>query len=121
VPVEFVRADTRSPEFVKINPKGYVPVLELDEALSSELVREREMVVEIEQPGAERPIRQLGIPVKLTRTPGDHGRLPGPALGEHTEAVLLAAGYSEAEVADLFSCGAAAGPAGAEQGVAFRA
>jgi alpha-methylacyl-CoA racemase len=97
------------------------PVLELDEALSSDLVREREMVVEIEQPGAERPIRQLGIPVKLTRTPGDHGRLPGPALGEHTEAVLLAAGYSDAEVAELFSCRAAAGPAGAEQGVAFRA
>jgi crotonobetainyl-CoA:carnitine CoA-transferase CaiB-like acyl-CoA transferase len=97
------------------------PVLELDEALSSQLVREREMVVEIDQPGAERPVRQLGIPVKLTRTPGDHGRLPGPALGEHTEAVLLAAGYSDAEVAELLSCGAAAGPAGAEQGVAFRA
>jgi alpha-methylacyl-CoA racemase len=94
------------------------PVLELDEALSSELVREREMVVEIDQPGAERPVRQLGIPVKLTRTPGEHGRLPGPALGEHTEAVLLAAGYSEAEVAELLSDGAAAGPAGVEQGVA---
>jgi crotonobetainyl-CoA:carnitine CoA-transferase CaiB-like acyl-CoA transferase len=97
------------------------PVLELDEALSSVLVREREMVVEIEQPGAELPIRQLGIPVKLTRTPGEHDRLPGPALGEHTEAVLLAAGYSEAEVAELLSDGAAAGPAGAEQGIAFRA
>jgi alpha-methylacyl-CoA racemase len=97
------------------------PVLELDEALGSELVREREMVVEIEQPGAERPIRQLGIPVKLMRTPGEHGRLPGPTLGEHTEAVLLAAGYTEAEVAELLSEGAAAGPAGAEQGVAFRA
>jgi crotonobetainyl-CoA:carnitine CoA-transferase CaiB-like acyl-CoA transferase len=59
--------------------------------------------------------------VKLTRTPGAHDRLPGPALGEHTEAVLLAAGYSEAEVAELLSQGAAAGPAGSEQGVAFRA
>jgi alpha-methylacyl-CoA racemase len=97
------------------------PVLELDEALSSQLVREREMVVEIEQPGADRPIRQLGLPVKLRRTPGDHGRLPGPALGEHTESVLLAAGYSESEVAELLSSGAAAGPAGAERGVAFRA
>ena len=38
------------------------PVLELDEALDSELVREREMVVELEQPGAERPVRQLGDP-----------------------------------------------------------
>ncbi|HEY2398046.1 MAG TPA: CoA transferase [Solirubrobacteraceae bacterium] len=97
------------------------PVLELDEALSSELVREREMVVQLEQPGAERAVRQLGIPVKLTRTPGEHDRLPGPALGEHTEAVLLAAGYSDAEVAELLAEGAAAGPAGSEQGVAFRA
>jgi len=86
------------------------PVLELDEALTSELVREREMVVEIEQPGVQRPVRQLGIPVKLGRTPGEPGRLPGPALGEHTEEVLRAAGYSEAEVAELLQAGVVAGP-----------
>jgi alpha-methylacyl-CoA racemase len=97
------------------------PVLELDEALDSELVRAREMVVEIEQPGAERPVRQLGIPVKLDRTPGDHARLPGPALGEHTEEVLLAAGYSETEVAELLQAGAAAGVAEAPEGATFRA
>src|SRR6202044_1710534 len=34
------------------------PVLELDEALQSDLVRERQMVVEIDQPGAEQPVRQ---------------------------------------------------------------
>ncbi len=89
------------------------PVLELDEALSSELVRQREMVVEIEQPGVEQAIRQLGIPVKLERTPGEHARLPGPALGEHTEEVLRAAGFSEEEAAELLACGAAAGPADA--------
>jgi alpha-methylacyl-CoA racemase len=87
------------------------PVLELDEALSSELVRERQMVVELDQPGAEQPVRQLGIPVKLTRTPGEHARLPGPALGEHTEEVLLAAGYSPEQVGELLSSGAAAGAA----------
>jgi alpha-methylacyl-CoA racemase len=97
------------------------PQLELDEALSSELVREREMVVAIEQPGAERPVRLLGVPVKLARTPGEHARLPGPALGEHTEAVLLAAGYSRAEVAELLSSGAAAGPAEAQQDATLRA
>jgi len=97
------------------------PVLELDEALSSQLVAEREMVVEIEQPGVERPVRQLGIPVKLSRTPGEHARLPGPALGEHTEELLLAAGYSDAEVAALLQSGAVAGAAGTQQGVAFRA
>src|SRR5207244_9659416 len=88
------------------------PLLELDEALDSELVREREMVVEIDQPGSERAVRQLGIPVKLSRTPGRHDRLPGPALGEHTEEVLLAAGYGADEVAELLALGAAAGTAG---------
>ena len=53
------------------------PVLDLDEALDSELVRAREMVVELEQPGAERPVRQLGVPVKLSRTPGQP-QGPGP-------------------------------------------
>jgi crotonobetainyl-CoA:carnitine CoA-transferase CaiB-like acyl-CoA transferase len=97
------------------------PLLELDEALASELVREREMVVELEQPGSERTVRQLGLPIKLGRTPGEHARLPGPALGEHTEEVLLAAGYSEAEVAELLQSGAAAGPAEAQQGSTLRA
>ncbi len=97
------------------------PVLELDEALSSELVRERGMVVELRQPGAERPVRQLGLPVKLTRTPGEHARLPGPALGEHTEELLLAAGYTKAQVAELLASGAAAGAAETPQAATFRA
>jgi crotonobetainyl-CoA:carnitine CoA-transferase CaiB-like acyl-CoA transferase len=84
------------------------PVLELDEALSSELVSAREMVVELVQPGAEQPVRQLGVPVKLSRTPGEHGRLPGPKLGEHTEEVLAAAGYSREQIAELLDSGAAA-------------
>jgi crotonobetainyl-CoA:carnitine CoA-transferase CaiB-like acyl-CoA transferase len=115
------RARAEWQEFARVNDCCLEPALELDEALSSELVREREMVVELEQPGAERPVRQLGVPVKLSRTPGEHARMPGPALGEHTEAVLIDAGYSEAEVAELLREGAAAGPAGAEQGATFRA
>ncbi len=31
LPVEVVRGNTKSPDFLKINPKGYVPVLELDD------------------------------------------------------------------------------------------
>jgi len=108
-------------EFARRHDCCLEPLLELDEALESELVREREMVVELEQPGAERTVRQLGVPVKLARTPGEHGRLPGPALGEHTEEALLAAGYSEAEVADLLQSGAAAGPAEAQHSSTLRA
>jgi alpha-methylacyl-CoA racemase len=84
------------------------PVLDLDEALRSELVRAREMVVELDQPGAQRPVRQLGVPVKLSRTPGDPNRGPGPALGEHTREVLAALGYGEAEIEAMLAAGAAA-------------
>jgi alpha-methylacyl-CoA racemase len=85
------------------------PVLGLDEALASELVAAREMVVELAQPGAQRPVRLLGVPIKLSRTPGDAARAPGPELGEHTDEVLAAAGFSEAEVAALHEAGAIAG------------
>jgi alpha-methylacyl-CoA racemase len=85
------------------------PVLDLNEALSSELVGEREMVVTLDQPGVADGVRQLGIPVKLDRTPGDHNRLPGPGLGEHTEQVLRAAGYNDEQVAELLEQGAVAG------------
>ena len=87
------------------------PVLDLDEALDSELVRAREMVVEWEQPplGA---VRQLGIPVKLSRTPGTV-HAPAPALGEHTREVLAGAGLTEEQIESLLASGAAAGPADA--------
>jgi crotonobetainyl-CoA:carnitine CoA-transferase CaiB-like acyl-CoA transferase len=97
------------------------PVLDLDEALDSELVQEREMVVTLDQPGVQDGVRQLGIPVKLDRTPGEHNRLPGPALGEHTEQVLRAAGYGEAQIVELLEQGAVAGPAGAAKQDTFLA
>ena len=88
------------------------PVLELDEALESELVRAREMVVELDQPGAQRPVRLLGVPVKLSRTPGDANRAPGPGLGEHTREVLAGLGYRPEEIAAMLESGAAAAGVG---------
>jgi alpha-methylacyl-CoA racemase len=92
------------------------PVLDLDEALSSPLVREREMVVELDQPGAVRPVRLLGVPVKMSRTPGDANRAPGPGLGQHTREVLGELGYGATEIDALLESGAAAGAAGAGSG-----
>lgn len=92
------------------------PLLELEEALDSELVRAREMVVSLDQPGAAAPVRLLGLPVKLSRTPGDPTRAPGPALGGDTDEVLGAAGYSAEEIAALKETGAVAGSASGVQG-----
>ena len=88
------------------------PVLELDEALDSELVRARHMVTLLDQPGVAEPVKLLGVPVKLSRTPGDANARPGPALGEHTAEVLREAGYGDDEVEALLGSGAVAGPAG---------
>lgn len=46
------------------------------------------------------PVRFLGVPVRLAGTPG---RPPGPPpeLGEHTDAVLLEAGYTREAIARL--------------------
>jgi formyl-CoA transferase len=59
----------------------------------------REMEVELEHP-VEGTIRALGIPVKLSDTPGAIRRA-APLLGEHTEEVLRDAGFSAEEIAAL--------------------
>jgi formyl-CoA transferase len=74
------------------------------------------MLVELDQPGAEHAVRLLGTPVKLSRTPADPVRAPGPALGEHTDEVLAAAGYSGEEISALHESGAVAGQASSVQG-----
>ena len=66
----------------------------------------REMVVELEHPRAGRT-RALGLPVKLSATPGRITRA-APLLGEHTREVLAEFGFSGAEIDALYASGAAA-------------
>jgi crotonobetainyl-CoA:carnitine CoA-transferase CaiB-like acyl-CoA transferase len=59
----------------------------------------REMMVEVEHP-VEGTVRALGIPVKLSDTPGSVRRA-APLLGEHTEEVLREAGVDDAALRAL--------------------
>jgi crotonobetainyl-CoA:carnitine CoA-transferase CaiB-like acyl-CoA transferase len=57
------------------------------------------MVVELPGPSGER-VRQVGISVRLSETPG-RVRSPGPTTGQHTEEVLTGLGYSREEIERL--------------------
>jgi crotonobetainyl-CoA:carnitine CoA-transferase CaiB-like acyl-CoA transferase len=75
------------------------PVANLGEMMDDPQVRHRGMVTEMNDARGVRQ-RTLGNPVKLSATPPTL-RTPPPRLGEHTEAVLGALGYSPADVAGL--------------------
>jgi alpha-methylacyl-CoA racemase len=74
------------------------PILDLDETLASELVRARDMVIELDQPGIG-PVQQVGFPIKLSRTPAAV-RKPAPALGEHDAEAAEEAAEKEKEVGE---------------------
>jgi formyl-CoA transferase len=74
-------------------PSG--PINTYPEALADPHVLAREMVVDLVHPGAG-PIKALGVPVKLSDTPGAVDRA-APLLGQDNTAVLTELGYSEAE------------------------
>ena len=67
------------------------PVLDVPQVLNHHQVRAREMIV---NRGA---YRGLGVPVKMSRTPGKVRSLP-PRLGEHATDILLEAGYDDEQI-----------------------
>lgn len=73
------------------------PVMQADEIFNDPYFREREMIVDIEQPGSSQPLQVAGVPVKLSRTPGKVASR-GPYKGEHTETMLSALGLSEQQI-----------------------
>ena len=74
-------------------PSG--PINSYAEALADRHTLARGMVVDLVHATAG-PIKALGVPVKLSDTPGAVDR-PAPLLGQDTEAILTELGYGEAE------------------------
>jgi crotonobetainyl-CoA:carnitine CoA-transferase CaiB-like acyl-CoA transferase len=71
------------------------PVYTVDETFTDPQVLARQMVVDIAD-SRHGTVRQAGVAIKLSDTPGSV-RSVGPALGEHTDEVLQALGYSAGE------------------------
>jgi len=86
-------------------PSG--PINDLRQVYSDPHVQAREMLVELEDPDLG-TLKNIGIPVKLSLTPG-RIRRRAPNLGEHTREVLLQAGYSDQDVARLRQAGVVKG------------
>ena len=75
------------------------PINTYPEALADPHALARGMVVDLVHPGAG-PIKALGVPVKLSDTPGAVDRA-APLLGEHTAEILTELGYTEMEQRQL--------------------
>ena len=82
------------------------PIYDIRQVYEDPQVRAREMVVETDHPIAGRT-SNIGIPIKLSETPGRFRR-PAPTLGQHTDEVLRELGRSDGEIADLRAQGSVA-------------
>jgi crotonobetainyl-CoA:carnitine CoA-transferase CaiB-like acyl-CoA transferase len=94
---EILRQKTRAEWFSFFQDKNVCvgPVYTVEETFQDPQVRARNMVVDFDDPRYG-TVRQAGIAIKLSDTPGSIRRV-GPVVGEHTHEVLTTLGYSESE------------------------
>jgi crotonobetainyl-CoA:carnitine CoA-transferase CaiB-like acyl-CoA transferase len=76
----------------------FSPVLEYNEAVQNEQLLDRQMLIEVQD--GERQVTVMGVPVKLSDTPG-RALSAAPAPGQHTAQLLQELGYSEPAIAHL--------------------
>jgi crotonobetainyl-CoA:carnitine CoA-transferase CaiB-like acyl-CoA transferase len=79
-------------------------VYDLNETEHDPHLRARQMIVEVDHPEAGK-VKQVGISVKLSETPGQIRFLAAP-MGAHTGEILTAIGYSQEKIAELRAAGA---------------
>lgn len=75
------------------------PIYGIDEVFQDEHVLQRQMLMEVEHPLAEK-IKLIGFPIKMDRTPCRVNH-PPPLFGQHTNEILKELNYSDEEVASL--------------------
>ena len=80
------------------------PVLDILEMQADPQALARDMIVELDHPGAG-PVKTLGHPVKFSETPASI-RSAAPVLGQHSREVLSEAGYDAAAIDAMITAGA---------------
>jgi crotonobetainyl-CoA:carnitine CoA-transferase CaiB-like acyl-CoA transferase len=81
------------------------PINTVGEILQDPHMHAREMVLELTHPEYG-PLKTLGIPIKLSDTPGGVEKAP-PKFGEHNAEVLQSLGYAENDISNLERAGVA--------------
>ena len=84
------------------------PVLDILEMQADPQALARDMIVELDHPGAG-PVKTLGHPVKFSETPASI-RSAAPVLGQHSREVLSEAGYDAAAIDAMITAGAVIAP-----------
>ncbi|MFW5640450.1 MAG: CaiB/BaiF CoA transferase family protein [Thermodesulfobacteriota bacterium] len=79
------------------------PVLHPEEVMEADLFRERKMIIEMPQK-EDKSTPTLGVPVKLSDTPGSV-RTPPVEFGANTREVLKSLGYSDTQIDSLLKAG----------------
>jgi crotonobetainyl-CoA:carnitine CoA-transferase CaiB-like acyl-CoA transferase len=102
---EIFLTEERDEWFRRLRDAGsqVAPVYEIDEALSDPQAVHRETVLELEDETLGK-VKQLGIPIKLSQTPGAV-RSPPPLPGEHTEEIMGQLGYTRHEMDAFLKAG----------------
>ncbi len=100
-----IGALTRSEVIARLTGVGVPagPINTVGEIMEDPHIHARDMIVELTHPDYG-PLRVLGLPIKLSGTPGAVDKAP-PRFGEHNREVLGKLGYTAEQIGDLMKSG----------------
>src|SRR5690606_5893130 len=81
------------------------PVFDASDIFADPHFHQRNMLVEVEQPGAQRKLTIANTPIRMIETPGGVVRR-APLVGEHNERILAELGYTAEQQKQLRNSGA---------------